>query len=497
MSEEKNEVELDVNNPDSNKNTEEVKSNFLRFTGSLSGFIKEVTNIREDTDVDETIASIKKDIDFKGHNVWILVFSIFIASIGLNVNSTAVVIGAMLISPLMGPILGVGLSIGTNDWKTLLRSLKSLGVATGASIAASTLYFLITPLDEASSEILARTKPTLLDAFIAFFGGLALIVARTKKGTIASVIFGVAIATALMPPLCTAGFGIATGNFQYFFGAFYLFLLNSIFICIATLIIVRFIRFPVVEFVDATKEKKAKSYIVFFLMIVLIPSWFIFWDVIKESVFRQKSETYISENFVFDKTSVNMKKISYNDTLGTIEVSLSGDLISKEQIDYLKARMEFYDLTKVLFIDNAISRVQLKVYQSNDNSDEIQKLREDIGQYRADYIEEQFHKNLEVINEKNRKIKQLLVKIDRLKGDSIPIQKLNKEIQLQYSSIDGISMGNTVSLNTTTNSLDTITTAVVTWKEDVSAAKKEEEYARLRNWLKVRLDLDTVKFVRN
>ncbi|WP_299012262.1 DUF389 domain-containing protein [uncultured Polaribacter sp.] len=190
---------------------------------SLKKFLIELFDFREDTDHEATLEAIKADISFKGATAWILIFAVFVASIGLNADSTAVVIGAMLISPLMGPILGLGASFALNDIITFKKSLTNLGVMIGLSLFASFLFFYFFPLSKDTSELLGRVSPDIRDVLIAFFGGLALMVARTKKGTIASVIFGVAIATALMPPLCTAGYGLAVGNFSYFFGAMYLF----------------------------------------------------------------------------------------------------------------------------------------------------------------------------------------------------------------------------------------------------------------------------------
>ena len=201
---------------------------------NLKKFIVELFDFREDTDHEATIEAIKADIPFKGATAWILIFAVFVASIGLNADSTAVVIGAMLISPLMGPILGIGMSFALNDFLTFKKSLIHLGTMIMLSLFASFLFFYIFPLSEDTSELLGRVRPDIRDVLIAFFGGLALMVAKTKKGTVASVIFGVAIATALMPPLCTAGYGLAKGNFTYFFGAMYLFTINTIFIALAT-----------------------------------------------------------------------------------------------------------------------------------------------------------------------------------------------------------------------------------------------------------------------
>src|SRR5210317_2285224 len=223
---------------------------------SIKQFLKELLDFRDDTDRDATIQAIKGDISFKGATAWILVCSIFVASIGLNANSTAVVIGAMLISPLMGPILGVGLSIAINDIDTLRRSLINLAIMIVLSLITAFLFFKFFPLSEDTSELLGRTQPDIRDVLIAFFGGLALIIARTKRGTIASVIFGVAIATALMPPLCTAGYGLAKGKWDYFFGAMYLFTINTIFIALATFLVLKLLRFPMIKYANSKKRKR-------------------------------------------------------------------------------------------------------------------------------------------------------------------------------------------------------------------------------------------------
>ena len=227
-----NEEESQETNKEANveQSKQEIKKDAQGLLASTKKFLNELLDFREDTDRDATIQAIKGDISFKGATAWILICSIFVASIGLNANSTAVVIGAMLISPLMGPILGVGLSIAINDVDTLKRSLINLAIMIVLSLLTAFLFFRFFPLSEDTSELLGRVKPDIRDVLIAFFGGLALMVARTKKGTIASVIFGVAIATALMPPLCTAGYGLSQGNWSYFLGAMYLFLINAIWI---------------------------------------------------------------------------------------------------------------------------------------------------------------------------------------------------------------------------------------------------------------------------
>jgi uncharacterized hydrophobic protein (TIGR00271 family) len=230
--------------------------------------------------IDNVIDTITRGIVFKGTNLWILVFAIFIASLGLNVNSTAVIIGAMLVSPLMGPIMGMGLSLGINDLQLLKNALRNYIFATVVGLITSTIYFTITPINEAHSEILARTQPNIYDVLIAFFGGLAGIIATSSKQK-GNVITGVAIATALMPPLCTAGFGLATLNWQYFSGAFYLYFINTVFIAFATLITVRFLKFPLKHLADEVAEKKSKRIITTIVLITFIPSVYFGYDTIR------------------------------------------------------------------------------------------------------------------------------------------------------------------------------------------------------------------------
>jgi len=225
------------------------KVSFKQSFGSFKVFIKELVSINHDVDREETVKSIVADIEFSGTNIWILICSIVIASVGLINDSTAVIIGAMLISPLMGPIRGIGLALSTNDFKVLVKSLSNFGIMIVVSVIASFLFFIVNPIKTETSELFSRSEPQVLDILIAFFGGLAGVISATiknKSGTL-TVVPGVAIATALMPPLCTIGYGLAIADWNYFLGAFYLFLLNSVFICLATFLVLRLLKFPLVK----------------------------------------------------------------------------------------------------------------------------------------------------------------------------------------------------------------------------------------------------------
>lgn len=304
---------------------------------SFISLLKYRFNLDEDkADEAEIIESIKKNMVFKGTNLWTLIFAIFIASIGLNVNSTAVIIGAMLISPLMGPIMGIGLGLGIFDFDLIKRALKNLLIAVSISLITSTLYFAITPLHEAQSELLARTTPTIWDVLIALAGGLAGIVASSRKNT-STVIPGVAIATALMPPLCTAGYGLGTGNFYYFIGAFYLFLINCVFISISTFIIVRFLQFKPAHYVNKETERKMRKYIWGIALLTILPSILLAYRFVQNEVFKQSTQDFINKEirsknlFVIDKTIFPTKRILkliiYGDRLTD---TLSKEILSRK-----------------------------------------------------------------------------------------------------------------------------------------------------------------------
>ena len=279
----------------SNKDSSQDKS---KGDKSLFSFLKKILDFKSQTDRDSTIISIKNDISIQGATAWILICSIFVASVGLNANSIPVVIGAMLISPLMGPILGFGMAIAINDIETLKKSTLNFIIMVLLSVFTAFLFFSFFPLREESSELLSRTKPDIRDVLIAFFGGLALIIARTKKGTVSSVIFGVAIATALMPPLCTVGFGLATRNFDYSLGAMYLFLINTLYIILATYLVIKFLGFPMINYANSRKRLLISRVIAFFSILMIIPALFTFFGVLNKSNFETSANNFIRNEFI-------------------------------------------------------------------------------------------------------------------------------------------------------------------------------------------------------
>lgn len=280
-------------------------------------------------DEQEIIKNITKDVRFHGANLWVLIFAIFIASLGLNINSTAVIIGAMLISPLMGPIIGMGLAIGINDFELLKKSFKNYFVAVIISIVTATFYFFISPFSEAQSELLARTSPTLYDVLIAFCGGAAGIVAICTKGK-NNVLPGVAIATALMPPLCTAGYGLATGHLIYFFSALYLFFINTVFICLATYLGVRMLNFEHKKIVSRERYKKVHRYIGIIVILTMIPAGIFTFNIIRNSIFKTNINQFIKSELNKNGTQIIDHDVM-NDT-HTLRVVAVGKIISDNSI---------------------------------------------------------------------------------------------------------------------------------------------------------------------
>ena len=299
----------------------------------------------EKEDLQVVIDHISKGVVFRGTNLWILILAIFVASLGLNINSTAVIIGAMLISPLMGPIMGIGLGIGINDLKLVRLSFSNLLVAFVVSLAASTLFFLISPLNDAHSEILSRTSPTIYDLLIAFFGGLSGIIAVCTKNK-GNVIPGVAIATALMPPLCTAGYGLATLQFSFFFGALYLFIINTVFIALSTFIIVQVLHFPKKSFKETKAEILARRTVWFISVLTLIPSIYFGYDMIQKNNFIKRANKFIATEARFPNDYLLDQQIDVDNK--KITIVFGGKQILPEEIEKLKSLMKFYGLEKFM-----------------------------------------------------------------------------------------------------------------------------------------------------
>ena len=304
--------------------------------------VKRYFNIMPDMeDRTQVIEQISQGVSFRGANLWVLIFAIFIASLGLNVNSTAVIIGAMLISPLMGPIIGMGLAIGINDIELFKKAWRNFAVATLISVLTAMVYFLVTPIDEAQSELLARTAPTIYDVLIATFGGAAGITALGTRGK-GNVIPGVAIATALMPPLCTAGYGLATGNLLYFLGAFYLFFINTVFITISTFLGVRLMQFPRRTFLATEQQKRAQQIIGAIVVLTMIPAAIMTFGIVRKGISDSHVRSFVKKELAQTGTQIISQEIDRDSML--LNIVAVGKEIDTAKLNEATKRLAFYDL---------------------------------------------------------------------------------------------------------------------------------------------------------
>lgn len=438
----------------------------------MSSFIRQlrnVINLTEHTDILSAKNYIISNIEFRGSNVWILIFATVIASVGLNVNSIPVVIGAMLISPLMGPIMGIGLALGINDTELLKKSFKNLLIMSAISIIASTVYFLLTPLDmEEPTELLARTNPTIYDVFIAFFGGLAVIteVCKKEKGT---VIAGAAIATALMPPLCTAGFGLANGNFFYFIGASYLYFINSVFIALASFIMVRYLKFPLVKFSDEAKQKKVRKIITIFTIILIIPSIYSAFTVIKENKFNQAANKFVTHNKTIGNSYIYDHKITHRARKSTLSVSIAGEALSDAELHKLNEQLQAYGIEKEQFVINQNSTF----------------VPESINE--QEFVKSIFEQNEIEIRKREDLISEMEKELKAYKLKELPASQIAKEISTQYPQIKSLAIANGTRIEGTSST--PIIIAIIGSSETIS----QENITKIGQWLAVRLDAPNVK----
>ncbi|MCM1177205.1 MAG: TIGR00341 family protein [Bacteroidales bacterium] len=429
--------------------------------------VKEIANLSEHVDTQAAQKAIRGNIYFKGPNVWILVFSIVIASVGLNVNSIPVIIGAMLISPLMGPIFGIGLGLGTNDLDLIKESLKNLLVMVLISLLASFIYFLITPLSLSNpTELLARTNPTIYDVLIALFGGLAGIfeLCRKEKGTVFS---GVAIATALMPPLCTAGFGLASGKLLYFIGALYLFFINCIFITLATYAMVKYMGFSTMEFESTKRKKHVKTIISIVVLVVIIPSIWSAITMIKENNFSKNVSEFISGNKVMNKAYIYDYKVSHHKG-SKVELFISGEtLTSIDKSNLMEAASRYGIESSQILINETASADALSeseivkgIYERTDNE----------------------------IGMRDAEIKRLENVIQEMQRNDIPYIQITKEITSQYPSIKEVFISKGAQVKADDLSRTDTVFVVIRSTSELSGQEK----ARLTNWIRIRLDFDNV-----
>ena len=436
-----------------------LKQDARGFFSSLKLFLVDLLDFRHDTDREATISAIKADISIKGATAWILICSIFVCSVGLNANSTAVVIGAMLISPLMGPILGVGLSIATNDIDTLKKSLINLGTMLVLSLFTAFLFFRFFPLHTVTSELLGRVEPDIRDVLIAFFGGSALIIARTKKGTVATVIFGVAIATALMPPLCTAGYGLSQGNWEYFRGAMLLFIINTIFIALATFLLLKFLRFPMVTYANSKRRRNiARIAAIVAFTLTLYAGW-TFYDALKESKYDFEYNTFI-ESEIKSNPNLWLQRDKIDKDKKIITLNFNGDISDATKSDLLNELNQFEEIKSFELIING---------NSNRSTDKILELY-DIA--------------LDKIEALNYTIDSLNLALEDTQNSKFNSNFINvaKDVKIQFPDLQSFGYSNFLQ-SSDFRAIDTIYVAKVEWDSMITDSLKLEKNKVLKTWL--------------
>lgn len=415
-------------------------------------------------DFDSIHKEIQKGIIFRGTNLWILVFAIIVASVGLNMNSTAVIIGAMLISPLMGPINGIGYSIATYNIKLFQKSLKNFGFAVGISLVASTGYFVLSPISTAHSELLARTYPTIYDVMIALFGGLAGIVAISSKQK-GNVIPGVAIATALMPPLCTAGYGLATLQFNFFYGALYLFTINTVFIAIASLLISRVMNFPIISVLDASKKRKLNRLIYFIIALVSVPSVYFGYKLIQTEKFSENATNYVANVSSFEGNYLLKNEIDPQNS--TIVLTYGGKGITATQKEIIIQKAANFNLK------NPSITIQQGLTFEHDDSKENQviRLREELYQV-------------------NNILKEKQLQLDSTSKRPFLGNALLIELRKFYPQIKSCTYAQTLQFKDSLKVPEKINMVLFTTETN---AITEEEKEKIIDWVRARLEADNVK----
>ena len=425
-------------------------------------------NVRSEMeDYDFIHEEIEKGVVFKGTNLWILIFAIVIASIGLNMNSTAIIIGAMLISPLMGPINGMGYSLATYDFFLFRKAVKNFSFAVGASLLTSTLYFAVTPVGTASSEILARTSPTIYDVLIALFGGLAGIIAMSTKRK-GNVIPGVSIATALMPRICTAGYGLATLQFNFFFGALYLFTINTVFIGVASLFVCQFLRFPIRTIIDSDRKKRINQYISLILTITIVPSVYFGYLLVQNERFSDRAQRFVNEISVTEGTYLLDNRL--NATARSIDLIYSGYGLSEESRRNIKTKALVHRIDTSKIVINSGTNMSI-----------------------VDQSKQRFESEKDVLAKQLNAVEFLLQSSER-KIDSLQLlptkgNMIMKEIKPLYSQVLSCSYTESFIYSDSTQSAKV--PIVILFAKKASLKKDDKE--KIENWLKMRLQNKNVR----
>ncbi len=452
------------------------------FYRAVRMWFKDLINLEEGMDQEGTVISIKSGKMMRGANAWLLMCSIMVASLGLDLNSAAVIIGAMLISPLMSPILGIGLAVGINDREALFIAVRQFSISIIIALITSTLYFLITPLGEITPEIKGRTAPTFLDGLVAVFGGLAGIISASRKDK-SNAIPGVAIATALMPPLCVTGFGIATGNWQVMLNSFYLFFLNSFFIALTTFLIIRLLRFPLKEKLEEKEGRRTRNIIIAFSLIIIVPSIIILTDIWKQRQETRKVETFVADHFGRNAPTscVGYTLLSQDSTKNKVLVlQLLGKFIPNDSISFYEKELRGKGLDSI--------RISL-IQGTATNLEQINRMQLQLSS--MGQLVNKLEESKVVQMEQDQAISELNKRVEILHKDSSLFIDLSKEVKTLFPNVDEMRFARMQKTNFQDTTLQ-MPTYLVHWK---SSRLQKAEQQKLYDFLKVRAKLDTLELI--
>lgn len=439
-------------------------------------FVRQTLRIEDVADQSAVIDFVKRDVDFRGAKSWILMFAVLVASLGLNVNSTAVIIGAMLISPLMGPIIGIGVSVGIADGQLLGRSYRNLFVAIFISMVTSSVYFAISPFDDAASEILSRTEPTLLDALIAIAGGAVGAIAMVRQDR-SNVVPGVAIATALMPPLCTAGYGIAQLDAEIFFGAFYLFFINSVYIATSTYVVVRIMKFKQVNEENDKKRRRVRRIVIVVMVLTVIPSVYTAWHMMRRNSFhRQVVELVKQAETTYPNASFVVSKAEWSSDTSSVVLTVVGPALKEEEL--------FQVRTHALAI--GLRDSQLEIRQASGVSDLM--MTQATEQMRKSVIGDIYDRTMHELAKKDSIIAEMKTQELQRRVAVNVLHDVSREVEQINKNVESITFSDSMVVHRRNGVADTLPVAYVTFERRPNWREVQD----LQNWLRVRLKSDSV-----
>lgn len=442
------------------------------FANRLTNFFVNFFTLDDLVPQAEAEQAIREGVSFRGTNILILIIAILIASLGLNTNSTAVIIGAMLISPLMGPIIGIGLGVGVHDFNLIKRCLRNLIMAAGFSVLASTLYFLISPVNEGHSELLARTSPTIYDVLIGFFGGGAGIIGLGSKSK-GNVIPGVAIATALMPPLCTAGYGLATWQIHYFLGAIYLFLINSIYIAFATFIGVKLFKYKDASaIVDTQRAARVRKLVYTIAILTMLPSIWLTYTMLQTNKFTMNANRFVAAECNFPATQVLSKDAYTADGQRFLRIALIGRILPTDSLDMaLSSRLPFYGLTGTKLI----------IVQGDESK----------GETMTQSADDIFRLTQATITRQQEEIDSLRDLTRQIASSRLIARTLSPELKVVFPQVEDLAITEPVFSSVDGTRLDTVDVALVRY----SSRMTPQQLAKFREYLTARLDIKDIRIV--